>query len=459
VAWTQVAGDRSSLWVGRLERDELSESHAVASGGDFDQVRWQDDRTVWYRSKGRLFRLDTGGGAPQAIEIPLELTVDVASERIALFREAWTAIRDYLGDATFNALDWQAEYDRYLPYVEGVGNYTDFTHLFDLMIGDLNASHVGLRLKSESPAPEVADLGIEFDQETLRARGVLRIKDVVPGGPAERAGLDDVRGLYLCSIDGIPLSPESNIHRILQDESDEPILLQCGSTPSLPDGRTWSVRASGSGAVNDLRYEQWIDRNAAYVDSLSQGRLGYLHRRHFGTGSLEEMQLQLGSDLLAKEGLVFDIRYNGGGWTSSLAAELLRRPATHTSSFRGRVTTATAIIHGIHLVDLPTVLVQNEQCLSDAENFSEAYREMHLGEIVGTPTGARNAGARRYRLFNGATVSVGAWKTVSASGEDMSQVPRPVDVLVRRPLGEGLMRRDTQLAEGVRALLDRIESR
>ena len=170
-----------------------------------------------------------------------------------------------------------------------------------------------------------------------------------------------------------------------------------------------------------------------------------------------ELGMQLTSELLGKEGLVFDIRYNGGGWASSLVVGLLNRPVSHMSSFRGRVTTANATVHGVSVVNLPTVLVQNEQCLSDAENFSEAYRNAQLGLIVGMPTAAWNAGTRRFQLFNGTKVRVGAWKTFSRDGEDMDKMPRRPDIRIDRPIGQGLAARDDQLAKSVDALIAQLD--
>jgi tricorn protease len=121
------------------------------------------------------------------------------------------------------------------------------------------------------------------------------------------------------------------------------------------------------------------------------------------------------------------------------------------------VTTSNALIHGVPLVDLPTVLLQNEQVLSDAENFSERYRQLGLGPVVGTPTAAFNAGSRGYSLFTGVRVSVGAWRALSATGENMDRVSRQPDVYVDRPIGEGLTDRDRQLEASVRVLLQRID--
>ena len=137
-----------------------------------------------------------------------------------------------------------------------------------------------------------------------------------------------------------------------------------------------------------LRYEEWSARNRDIVDARSGGRLGYLHVRHFGTGELERIERAIDSDMRAAEGLVLDVRYNGGGWSAGAVASLLARRATHRGAHGDQVSTASETILGVGVVDRPYALLQNEKCLSNSGSFSEAFCLLGLGPIVGMPTAA-----------------------------------------------------------------------
>jgi C-terminal processing protease CtpA/Prc len=78
---------------------------------------------------------------------------------------------------------------------------------------------------------------------------------------------------------------------------------------------------------------------------------------------------------------------------------------------------------------------------------------MGLGKVVGEPTAGWIIYTSNFGLIDGTSLRIPFQRIRTASGEDMELKPRPVDVPVRRPVGEWYTGRDSQLDAAVRQLL------
>jgi C-terminal processing protease CtpA/Prc len=123
---------------------------------------------------------------------------------------------------------------------------------------------------------------------------------------------------------------------------------------------------------------------------------------------------------------------------------------------RGRPEVAARQRLGQRVFDRPTVLVVNQHSLSDAEDFTEGYRTLGLGPVVGEPTAGWIIYTSNTTLLDGTTVRLPSTRIRDHAGKDMELHPRPVDVRVDRPVGESYSGRDSQLDAAVKALLERV---
>ena len=108
---------------------------------------------------------------------------------------------------------------------------------------------------------------------------------------------------------------------------------------------------------------------------------------------------------------------------------------------------------GQRALGLPTVLVVNESSLSDSEDFTEGYRTLGLGKVVGVPTAGWIIFTGGRPLIDGSMVRVPGYRIRDSHGQDMEMHPRPVDVEVERQLGETESGHDAQLEKAVQVLL------
>jgi len=170
-------------------------------------------------------------------------------------------------------------------------------------------------------------------------------------------------------------------------------------------------------------------------------------------GSLAQLYVDLDADNIAREGVVIDVRNNNGGFVNPYALDVLSRQHYLNMTQRGVPTTPARSALGQRSLEKPTVLVTNQHSLSDAEDFTEGYRAMKLGQVVGEPTAGWIIFTWNTRLMDGTVLRLPRSRITDRNGAPMEMHPRPVDVEVKRPIGESYGPRDTQLDRAVEVLL------
>jgi C-terminal processing protease CtpA/Prc len=226
----------------------------------------------------------------------------------------------------------------------------------------------------------------------------------------------------------------------------------------LRDGMTNGAGAGERGrldwALADLAYRAWTATNRAYVLKASGGRLGYVHLRDMSGESLQDFYKDLDAQNATRDGVVIDIRNNFGGFVNAYALDVLARRPYLNMTFRGfdKSEPARSIL-GQRALERPTVLITNRVTLSDGEDFSEGYRALGLGKIVGEPTAGWIIYTSAGKLIDGGTVRLPFITITDNHGQPMEGHPRPVDIPVSRPLGESFQHRDSELDAAVQSLL------
>ncbi len=185
---------------------------------------------------------------------------------------------------------------------------------------------------------------------------------------------------------------------------------------------------------NSLLYRQWVEERRAYVEKVSGGRLGYAHMIDMGAGSLAQLYVDLDVENHGREGVVIDVRNNNGGFVNVYAIDVLSRRPYLNMTFRGRNAAAPArSTLGQRALELPTALVVNQHSLSDAEDFTEGYRALKLGKVIGEPTAGWIIYTGGQTLLDGSSIRTPQIRITDNTGQTMELHPRQVDVPVTRP--------------------------
>jgi tricorn protease len=234
------------------------------------------------------------------------------------------------------------------------------------------------------------------------------------------------------------------------------IAITVSNAASGAPAREVLLRPINQAAEKNLRYRQWVEMNRAYVEKISGGRLGYAHMNDMSEGALTRLHLDLDADNRAKDGIVIDVRNNNGGFVNVYAIDVLARRGYLTMTPRGLPAAPARTMLGQRSLELPTILVTNQHSLSDAEDFTEGYRALKLGKVVGEPTAGWIIFTGSATLVDGTTLRMPATRITDGTGANMELRPRPVDIPVTRPVGESLSGRDSQLDAAVDALLKQL---
>ena len=188
----------------------------------------------------------------------------------------------------------------------------------------------------------------------------------------------------------------------------------------------------------NLLYREWVEANRRYVDKASGGRLGYAHMNDMSEDALRRLHLDLDADNRTKDGVVIDVRNNNGGFVNVYAIDILARRGYMNMTPRGLPMAAARTALGQRALELPTILVTNQHSLSDAEDFTEGYRSLKLGKVVGEPTSGWIIYTGSQTLVDGSTMRMPSTRITTLEGTTMELNPRPVDIHVSRPIGESL---------------------
>jgi len=453
------AAGQANLYTYSL--DELSTQPIVARqltstpGGKSNAQFTADSKEVYYLENGRINVVSLDTRTPRPINVSAELDVDFAREKLALFRQGWGILADNFFDAKMNGVDWRAAGDRYEPYAAAAQTTEELRRIMKLMIGELNASHSGANGPSFSPQTNVGRLGLRFDRGEYERAGKLRVTETLTLSPAALAHI--VPGDYVLSVDGTRMDARTNLDSLLLNKINRRVEVVVSKAADGSSPRTIALRPVNLPTERGLLYRDWVESRRAYVAKISNGRLGYVHMADMGQGSLQYLFVDLATENRGREGVVVDVRNNNGGFVNPYAIDVLARRGYLQFTPRDFGTGGGRSVVGQRSLERPTALVTNMHSLSDAEDFTEGYRSLKLGPVVGEPTAGWIIFTSDAPLLDGATsVRMPFERITDAAGKDMEMHPRPVDVTVKRPVGESYTGRDSQLDAAVAELLKRV---
>jgi tricorn protease len=453
-------GGQSNYYLYPL--DELSRQRPTARqlttspGAKSDPQFTSDSRELFYVEGGRITYINLDNRQARSVSVTSEMDVDFAREKMEVFRQAWTYLRDGYWDSTFHGLNWDAVRAQYEPVIAGARTPDEMRRAISFMLGDLNGSHLGISgPRGGGPAGErgaaagTGRLGLRFDRKEYESAGKLKITEVIPLGPSAVTGQIHT-GDYIEAVDGTPAGARVSLDELLAYKSGKKVTL------TISDGsgkREVAVEPVSTSAEKQLVYRAWVEANRAYVAKISNGRLGYVHMIDMSQNALTQFYLDLDSENHERDGVVIDVRNNNGGFVNAYAIDVLARRPYLTMTPRGSSPAPARPVLGQRALERPTILVINRHSLSDAEDFTEGYRALKLGKVVGEPTAGWIVYTGSATLIDGSSLRMPGTRVTDNNGQTMEMNPRPVDIRAIRPLGESYTGKDTQLETAVRELL------
>jgi tricorn protease len=401
---------------------------------------------------GKLSKIKLDDGKTEAISLSADVHLNGPAERAHIFDHVWRLIDQKFYNTDFHGVNWAAlktEYARFLP---SISNNHEFSDLVSEMLGELNASHTGLRYSPKSMPENDATARLAAFFDPAYAGDGLKLTEIVARGPLVLAEAGLKPGHVIEKIDGVLLTRSVDVDTLLNRKAGQPVLL---GFLDPADGRRWDavVKPITPAAERDLLYQRWVKARRADVVRLSGGRLGYVHVRGMDDAGYRQIYEEALGYHSGAEGLVVDTRFNGGGWLHDDLVSFLGGRRYTSFAPRGRAFGEEPSSRWHR----PSVVLMSESNYSDAHFFPYAYKTLGIGKLVGMPVPGTSTAVWWENLMD-PTLTVGV---PEMGGRDLNQAflenqQLPPDVMaVLRP-EDAAAGRDTQIEAAVKVLLSQL---
>jgi tricorn protease len=404
-----------------------------------------------------------GNGAVKVLHVPpqppqvIPFRADYLFDRRALYSEAFEEFYRRFGqqfyDPRLHGVDWKAIRAKYVSQIDAVATPQEFSDLLSKMVGEVNSSHSEIAPNITRFGPTQYSLGVTFDP-TYSGPG-LKVLAPLPKGPADKPAARIAPGEYILSVDGTDATFDEAFYEMLQSKGNKTVELLVNGKPTKDGARTVRIRTIGMVEWGQLFEDGRLRRNRDLVDKISGGRLAYIHIPEMNAEALKQYRRELYSDAVNKDGLVLDIRGNGGGLASvdeailqSLSPQVYGYTQARDAQRETLPTKAWT---------KPVVLLIDQHSASAAEIFPSGFRAEHLGKIVGVATPGYLIGTYDDNtLVDGTKFRLPTWGFFNEKGQNLENHGIVPDIPVENTPEDYAKGRDRQLEAAIATALQEL---
>jgi tricorn protease len=453
-----------SLKAFNLKETRKRDLTTIARCSDYDISG--DRKKLLVRTGGQYVVIDASAGsvpgdAPKVDFGGIWLNVDPRAEWRQIFNESWRVGRDFFYDPNLHGVDWAAVKKRYEAVLPSVADRSELNEVLGDMIAELNAGHAyvggGDAVGGGSQSP-MGYLGADFEPDSggkaYRVTHLLRGDgfDFANRSPLIAPGVDVNEGDYILAVAGQPVHTDEDIQALLIGTSGRIISLTVNSKPETEGSREVLVRPMGD--ETKARYYDWVNSRREYVRTHGGESFAYIHIPDMSENGLTEFAKHYYANNQVKDGIIYDVRYNGGGYISAmLLLQMASRPYVWFKPRYGASWTRQSFSFPGY-----SVALANENSFSNAEEFADGFQRLKIGPVVGVPTGSGEVGSGGgWPLIDGGSIYIpnyGAWAPDGSwVVEGHGALP---DIRVDQDPALVMAGRDPQLDRAIQYLKDQI---
>ena len=349
--------------------------------------------------------------------------------RLAVFDDVWETIQERYYDPTFHGLDWQAKRATFRPAAARAANTHEFYEVLRQMIASLKDAHT----RVYSPDEKFDWWSPRFVTVGLTIREVQGAPAVIYIDPNSAAAKTDIQqGDIIASIDNLPVA-EFIVHRMRSAGlAADDGYYRFRTVATLFDGAAgttvkvgWTTRNGKQKSAVLQRY--WSQRQLGF-NNQRKGKIAVLRIDAFTQSVALDFSKVLPQVLEGAEGVILDLRSNGGGDAEAMAdvASLFLDDGTNLGKFADRSGASFELqtfskrlwrIPGLLPTKLPLVVLTSENTSSAAEILVAALQTKRRARVIGTETcGCVLAIRNRHALPDGGVLDVSEFDYRTAGG-------------------------------------------
>ena len=394
--WTESEagfGSKTKLVALEIKNKDITPKTLLDEVNGYDLTR--DGKKLMVQKSGDIYIIDASTSPPSDLpksKVTLDnwtFTISPREEWRQMVMEEWRLERDNFYDPNLHGIDYKGLLERHLPLVDRVTDRDELNDLITDLVGELAALHIFVG---------GGDRRLGLDQISPASLGALLVKDEANGGyriqhiylsdpdylevssPLSRPGLTIKEGDVIKSINGVSTLSVESPYLLLRNLTNQQVLLKMKSAGTGKDYEA-VVKPISQGDESNLRYSEWEYTRRLRVEEASKNDIGYVHLRAMGSGNYTEWVKNF-YPVFNRKGLIIDVRHNRGGNIDSWILEKLMRKAW----FYWKQRTLQPTWNMQYAFRGHLVVLCNEFTASDGEAFSEGFRRLGLGKVIGTRT-------------------------------------------------------------------------
>lgn len=447
--WFLAAFDGGyDLWKKNLRKGDVSLANKLDAGG-LSMVPDAAGKNLFLLGTTSMRKMALPGGKMERISVSGTQKIDPAAERDYLYDYILKEEDKRFFDPKMHGVDWKKMGEAYRKFLPHINHNAEFAEMTSELLGELNVSHTGTRYYGDGAKEATASLGLLYDM-AYDGPG-LKVAEIVEGGPFGHADTRMKPGAVITAINGNKIDAESDYTPLFNGISKKKTLVSF----TLPSGEKEEEVVIPTTRMTDLLYDRWVKRNAHLVDSLSGGRLGYVHIRAMNDESYRTIYADLLGKYNERDGIVIDTRFNGGGRLHEDIEVLFSGKKYLTQEIKGVVSGEMPSRRW----NKPSIMLTGEANYSNAHGTPWVYRKVGLGKIVGMPVPGTMSSVNWVNMQDPSLtfgIPVVGFKT--EEGNYLENTQLEPDVKVANDPAKIILGIDDQISAAVKTLLNDIDS-
>ena len=438
------------LWKRKLRKsDDLKRAASLGAPGSFEMDK---DGNLYVIGR-QVKKIDGKTEKVTPVKFAASMKLDPAKEREYMLRHVYNEERERFYNPNLHGVNWDKMYADYAKFLPHINNNYDFANLLSELLGELNVSHTGGRYGGTPAKTATSSLGLLYD---LNYKGDgLKVAEVIEKGPFDNAWSTMKPGAVITAINGVKLTAKEDPSKILNEIGRGKTLVTF-TAPGSNASTEEVILPISSGAQNNLLYDRWVKQREHLVDSLSGGRLGYVHIKGMNDASFRPIYSKIMGKYSDRDGIVIDTRWNGGG-----------RMHEDIEVFFSGKKYLTQDVHGVPTSSMPSrrwtkpsIMVICEANYSNAHGTPWVYKHQNIGKLVGMPVPGTMTSVNWVTLQDPTLVfgiPVIGFRT--AEGNYLENTQLEPDVKVALDPATVVKGQDAQIEAAVKTLLNDINSK